>query len=344
MAPFVDVPATSQTPWNGNQTRPPDDAKVDGTTVLNTFITIVNFYVPCIILSFGILGNILTVITMTRRIRESRNVVMSYHFRALALGDIAFLSLGDTQILILSRIPEAFKHYGDFFCKEYNYLLFIVFGVAVWNVATISIDRFVAVCFPLRAAIWCTLTKARAFYAFNIGFHTLFNLVKLWKYYEKDESNVHTDNCVNPESFPPWFEEFILWVYYIIVNYGTPLIVLILNVSILVNFRRQGKMLELDERGTNKKETQERNLTLMMMVVAFTFIVVMVFYPMEDIIWEYLIPGVASKYPRIRELSFYIAYYFTSLNSCLNFYIYFSISAQFRKDVIRVLHFERKGS
>jgi hypothetical protein len=346
MAHFGDaitaIPTTFQT-FN-NATKAPHGIEDDDSTLIATLIAIFDFYIPCIILLIGFIGNALTIITMTQRIKERRNVVMSYHFRALAIGDTTAIAIGDTQRMILSAIPNAFELHGDFLCKEYNYLLYVFFGVAVWNVVTISIDRFVAVCFPLKAALWCTLSKARTFYAFNLCFHLLFNLGKLWKYYQKNETDVHTETCVNPEEFPPWFEEFITLFYFVIVNYGAPAVVLILNVFILVRFRRQGKELaDIEEKGTSKKkEAQERNLTLMMLVVAFSFIVIMIYFPLEDVVWKYIIPDTAIKYPRIREVSFYIAYYFTTLNSCFNFYIYFLVSAPFRNDVIRLLQINKE--
>jgi preprotein translocase subunit SecG len=164
-------------------------------------------------------------------------------------------------------------------------------------------------------------------------------MVKLWKYYEEDATNVHTETCVNPSDFPVWFEDFILLFYYIIVNYSAPIVVLILNSCLLIQFRRQGK--EMEEMGdggaSKKKETQERNLTVMMLVVAFTFIILMAYYPLEDVVWTYIIPDVALSRPRVRELSFYISYYSTTVNSCVNFYIYFLVSESFRRDVIRLV-------
>jgi preprotein translocase subunit SecG len=320
---------------------PPQNAtelKDDG-SFLSILIIAFNFYIPCIILTLGFIGNSLTLITMTRRIRERRNVVMSYHFRALAIWDIVFCAIGETQRLILTRFPNAFDLHGDFICKEYNYLLFTSFGIAVWNVIIISIDRFVAVCFPLKASIWCTLKKARLMYAFNIGFHLLFNMVKLWKYHKPD---VHIETCVNPSYFPEWFEGFILMVYYVLVNYGAPIVVLVLNTWILVRFRRRGiELVALEEKGSSmKKESQERSLTVMMLVVAFTFMILMIIYPIEDTVWDYIIPDIARSHPRIRELSFYIKYYSPTANSCINFYIYFVVSVSFRNEVIRLLNIQ----
>jgi hypothetical protein len=89
---------------------------------------------------------------------------------------------------------------------------------------------------------------------------------------------------------------------------------------------------------TKKSENQERSLTVMMMVIAFTFIIIMVYYPLEATVWEFLIPDLGREYPRVRELSFYLAFYFTGLNQCLNFYIYLLVNASFRSDVRRLLH------
>jgi hypothetical protein len=309
--------------------------------LMDTLMTIFNFYIPCVMISLGIIGNTLTIITMTRSIKQRRNVVMSYHFRALAVGDNAMLLFVLYQRIILSRFPNAFDLYGNFLCKEFFYLLFLCFGVSVCNVVIISIDRFVAVCFPLKAASWCTVGKARACYLSNFTFYALFNLIKLWKEYRTDDTNVHTATCVNPRNFPPWFEKFILTFYESIINYAAPLIVLVLNVSILVKFKRRGKELQaMGEKGQTKKhEIIERSLTVMMMVVAFTFIVIMAYYPLEAMVWEFLIPGIRKKFPRVRELSFYVAFYFTGgLNQCLNFYIYLLVNASFRSDVRRLLH------
>jgi hypothetical protein len=164
---------TTTEPWQENATKSMN-GKIADDRLLDTLITIFDFYVPCIVLSLGFIGNTLTFIVMTQRLRQRRNMVMSYHFRALAIGDNAVLVLGDSQRIILSGFPNAFKNYGDFICKEYNYILFVCFGVSVWNVVIISIDRFVAVGFPLKAALWCTLKKARILYAFNLCFHLAF--------------------------------------------------------------------------------------------------------------------------------------------------------------------------
>jgi hypothetical protein len=128
--------------------------------------------------------------------------------------------------------------------------------------------------------------------------------------------------------------------YEAIVNYSSPLLVLVLNVFILVKFKRRGKELQaMEEKGQTKKhEDQERSLTVMMMVVAFTFIFLMAYYPLEAVVWDFVIPDLGREYPRVRELSFYLAFYFTGLNQCLNFYIYLLVNASFRSDVRRLLH------
>jgi hypothetical protein len=335
MASFVDIQITQDMLSNSTGNDREDESLID------TLLTIVNFYIPCVVLSLGFIGNTMAFIIMTQRLRKHQNVVMSYHFRALALGDNGVVTLGFGQRLVLSNVPDVFENYGDFFCKEFNYILFVFFGVHVWNVIIISIDRFVAVCFPLKAAMWCTLRKARVCYAFNLCFHLAFSSVKLWKRYQKYPTNLHTEVCINPPEFPSWFENFFHMFYYVIVNYASPLIVLVLNVSILIKFRRQGKELQnMAEKGiSQKKENQERNLTLMMMVVAFSFIFLLACYPFEDIVWNYLIPHVAKAYPKLRELSFYTFYYVTGLNPCLNFYIYMLVSDSFRKDFIRLFDF-----
>jgi hypothetical protein len=75
----------------------------------------------------------------------------------------------------------------------------------------------------------------------------------------------------------------------------------------------------------------------MMMFVAFTFIFLMAYYPIENILWDFVIPGIKEEYPRLRELSFYVAFYLTTTNQCVNFYLYCLVSPGFRKDVMRLI-------
>jgi hypothetical protein len=321
----------------GNTSKPPPGKLIDD-ALTDYLMTIFSFYIPSVIITLGVVGNTLTFITMTQSIRQKRNVLMSYHFRALAVGDQLMLVFVVFQRWLLSRYPDAMDMYGWFICKEFLYLCFVFFGISVWNVIIISIDRFVAVCYPLQASQWCTIKRATYCYIFNYVFHSLFSLIKLWKEYRIGDYTTHTSVCMAPANFPPWWDHFEVIIYEAIVNYTSPLIVLILNLFILHRFRQQAKeMASLGETGRLKQqETQEKSLTVMMMFVAFTFIFLMAYYPIENILWDFIIPHIKEEHPRLRELSFYIYYYLTTSNQCLNFYLYCLVSPGFRRDVRRL--------
>jgi hypothetical protein len=164
-------------------------------------------------------------------------------------------------------------------------------------------------------------------------------MIKLWKEYRIGDYTTHTSVCKAPENFPPWWDHFEVILYEAIVNYTSPLIVLTLNIFILHRFRHQAKEMEsLGGTGRLKQqETQEKSLTVMMMTVAFSFIFLMAYYPLENILWDFIIPHIKEEYPRWRELSFYVGFYLTTSNQCVNFYLYCLVSPGFRKDVMRLM-------
>ncbi|CAF4425292.1 unnamed protein product [Rotaria sp. Silwood2] len=120
--------------------------------------TLVKNWLWPIITCFGVTGNILAIIVLTKRrmIMSSTNNYLA----ALALVDIAYLTL--------TLILNTFQHPCFTGTSLSAILLTICRPIAdfssntsVWLTVTFTIERWVAVTYPLQSRTWCTVSRAR---------------------------------------------------------------------------------------------------------------------------------------------------------------------------------------
>lgn len=123
-----------------------DDA--DSLTARNlTFQKAIWVYLsPCVFI-FGLIGNTLTVCVMMRR-RYTGSSVRVY---------MIMLALSDSAVLLCAVPPEwletvgyvTITHLHPIACKLERFLYYVTGDVSIWTLCAFTIDRFVAVCFPL---------------------------------------------------------------------------------------------------------------------------------------------------------------------------------------------------
>ncbi|OCT67666.1 growth hormone secretagogue receptor type 1 [Xenopus laevis] len=103
----------------------------------------------------GITGNLITII-MFKRYRDMRSTVNMY-LSSMAISDILiFLGLPSDLYRIWKYKPYIF---GDFVCKFLVYLSESCTYCTILHITTVSIERYIAICFPLKAKI--IITKRR---------------------------------------------------------------------------------------------------------------------------------------------------------------------------------------
>lgn len=173
---------------------------------------------------FGILGNIISMIILSRpQMRSSIN----YLLIGLARIDTVLII---TSILLFG-IPGIHPYTGcmfTYYYVVYPHILPVVFPIAtvaqtasVYLTMTVSLERFVAVCHPLRARSLCTYGRARIYVIGIIIFSVVYNLPKLWEANIQKEwvqsLNV-TVYCPHQSDFrddPTYRTIYIHWMYLI---------------------------------------------------------------------------------------------------------------------------------
>lgn len=211
----------------------------------NTTITVFKFITNGILINlfgfFGILGNIVSMIILSRpQMRSSINYLL--------IG----LSRVDTVLIITSilvfGLTEIYPYTGYMFNYFYNIqphmaqaLYFIATAghtASAYLTVTVSLDRFVAVCNPLKARSLCTYGRARIYVISIMVFSVLYNIPKLWETELLAEFHPETNitiYCVRSSTLRDnviYKAIYVTWTYLVFMYMIPFLSLLVLNICI----------------------------------------------------------------------------------------------------------------
>lgn len=125
-----------------------------------------------LLMVIGLFGNSITVIIMTRRrMRSTTNMYLA----ALAFVDMLYLVL--TFLLGLSHYPNmtGYKYYVYWKLRPFLMMLTdACSNTSVWLTVTFTIERYIAVKFPIKGKVWCTEARAKMLIIFVFALGILF--------------------------------------------------------------------------------------------------------------------------------------------------------------------------
>jgi len=106
----------------------------------------------------GTVGNVMSIMVLLRPRMRGKSVYL--FLLLLAVADTAVLYVSGFKTWI--RVVTGFElmNVNDFSCKSVNFLVLFFQHMSAWIVVLVTVDRFVAVWFPLKASSWCNVTRA----------------------------------------------------------------------------------------------------------------------------------------------------------------------------------------
>lgn len=310
----------------------------------NDHNTIVEFWVCGICLNIvgvlGIIGNVISMIILSRpQMRSSIN----YLLIGLASCDTVLI----TTSVLLFGIPSIYPYTGHFFLY-YNYIYpFIspvLFPVAlisqtasIYMTFTVTLERYVAVCHPLKARALCTYGRAKIYVIASILFALLYNLPRFWEVVPIETSIPNSTvvlHCVRPSPLrqnQTYITVYILWCYFI-VNYVIPFLTLaILNCQIY----RQVKRANRERQRLSRSEKREIGLATMLLcvvVVFFVFNFLALVLNVSEAFYNFIDHSLAK-----------ISNLLVTINSSCNFLIYVIFGEKFKR-IFLLIFFKRRLS
>ncbi|XP_013419045.1 FMRFamide receptor [Lingula anatina] len=280
-----------------------------------------------IVALLGIVCNILVIIVLTRpRMHSSTNSYLT----ALAIWDSTLL-LCTTFLEPLRHIPKHDNYYEDYtfaFLVPYVYPLATCAQTAtIWLTVSFTVERYIAVCHPLRAHEFCTIKRARIVIAIVSVVSFFYNLVRHFEHVPfplvDDNRTIYilkpTDLGLN-ETYMNVYSTF-----YVIIMFVIPVSTLaVLNTFLIRAVHRSRK----EQKTMNVRKSKENNVTIMLASIVMVFLVCQTPALVYNLAFSIDTKYVATDFS-YRILSSFRNFLVT-LNSAINFILYCAIGQKFR--------------
>ena len=242
----------------------------------------------------------------------------------------------------------------------FAYPFAILFQIAtVWINVGMSIDRFVAIHFPLRSLKYCTISNAKRIIKFIFLFAVLYSLPRFFEYHtivNKIKLNTHNNNNETIEMI--FFEHtkvgqskaYKMIVYfwmYLLFQSVVPLILLaLINFSLVYSVKTSGKFVNrLNSNFSTRltkikskrmlkiiynKEKTRKETTIMLISVVILFICLHT----PSVICNFMHSLNHDKEPSVRIIALcYVGNFLIITNSSTNFFTYCLFNRRFRQEL-----------
>ena len=283
----------------------------------------------------GIIGNTLSIFIL-KDVR--RNKVAVLLLRALAVTDNFVLLLCFVLISILYGLipPRDIPNNILIFIVQYiNPLGYIAQFCTVWITVLIAFNRFIAICIPFKAHVFCTLTKTNIQIMCVILASFILNLPWFFQFkvHETGSENENKTVCLTNSSIGSGS----LFSYIYVTGFLTVMVIVIPTVILIfVNSRLICEVKQMKRRESLNSihgETKDDNITLVMIVI----ILVLLICHTPDRIILFLISIRSNVFTNLGISPCYaldIGNLLLVLNSSSNFVIYYLMRKGFRKAIL----------
>ena len=305
------------------------------------------------IVNLGLAGNLTSLITWTKG-RRCRKFPGTTYLRALAISDSLVLCFPGAQFAILMTFDIELKDLSEVTCKLYDAMGHFCALVSTWLVLSMTLQRTIAVCAPLKSATWsskrreimviCTLVAL--FFALNLPFGLRFRLGKTSIETEMN-SNRSGNNTNITTAFDTNFTENLsvkwkcfddpaaflhkhhVWIVDIVLLFVAPFTVLIAcNVILLIKIFHRHDAIDMPCSMSQKRYGRDfgfASMTARVVTISVTHIV---------LVGPVAITGMIPGFP----LNIYIMMHvFFFLNHSVNFVFYSLVGTSFRRDWLELL-------
>ena len=115
-------------------------------------------YVPPILLIIGTIGNLFSFAVLM--MPSMRRMSTYLYLAALSVTDTLVLLIGLLRLWVGALQGYDIRDRVEWVCKSTNVLGYTVSDYSVWLIIAMTVERYVAVCHPLRAATFCNRSRA----------------------------------------------------------------------------------------------------------------------------------------------------------------------------------------
>ncbi|KAG0710790.1 FMRFamide receptor [Chionoecetes opilio] len=279
----------------------------------------------------GLAGNFISILVLSRpKMQSSINCCL--------IGLTTFDMIVSTTSILMFGLPEICEYTQTMVWYTqgiYQLVTPIVFPLAliaqtgsVYLTVTVTIERYIAVCRPLRARVLCTYGRAKIYVMSVAFFSVVYNLPRFWEVstqeciIEEDETmRIVIPTKLRLNSF--YIEIYIMWLYLLVMYLVPFLCLMIFNFFIY----REVRAANHERRQLSRLQKKEIGLAVMLLVVVSVFFVCNVLAFIINILE--LMAIVIDELTMTSNL-------LVTINSSVNFIIYCIFGQKFRKLLLQM--------
>ena len=329
-------PTTDAASWADlNDTGPVTSSSASAPDMLTRFVVETCVALPVSVV--GTVGNVLAIIVLQKQRQRLSTTLL-----------LQVLAVADTGVLISTVLLRSLRylyHYGVLYYGHFNALepymdvyhyifcglfpfVYFIRLTGTWITVLLTIDRYIAVRFPLHAHHLCTMRRAMRHVIILSFVSLLFSLPRFFEYQIDTSSKfgfVPTDLLLN-RTYTIAYRIVLFFTF----MYLIPMLLLILlNAHLLITLRVADSY---RARVSDSKSTKtNRNITATVVTVVLVTIVCNVSAMLSHLLWslQQCFAHLAHVDMTRRYLSL-ASNIFVTLNSAINFFIYSLCSRNFR--------------
>ena len=309
----------------------------------------ISVYISPVILIVGTTGNIISFFIL----RKNMFRISTYFYLAiLALADLIVLQFGLLREWIEQISGYDIKTASNLSCKLFVSLTYLGSDFSVWLIVAVTTERFIAVCFPLKASVLCSVNKARSVTLSLLCLAFCLNVHFLWTV---ELSEVRWNSSDVAKCLPGKTYDFILtdvwplvdaFTYSFIPSFICSVLNTLIIRRVIIARKYRGRLQKCNSGRNNlpKKSLPSEStikLTKMLLAVSLTFvlttlpnsicIIVQNYWNFDNVEEDFILQ--LSNFVLARTVTEHLMF----INHSINFFLYCATGKKFRKNMDRAL-------
>ena len=319
------------------------DSNVTSSSFVKTFAYVLDLYLPPLIILVGSICNVLVIIVM--RMKYFRQVSTSFYICLNAFVDNVSILIPFPAHWLYVNYPDVLRDTGraaDLMCKVFHFTGYFTSNLGIALTAAMTMERALAIKFPLRALHMCTVEKAKYVSLTLVVFLSIMEVHYLIQSTFVPptitafmcEIRLETDFLKVYVKIWPLIQQVFVVIAFILLIGSNVIIIRNVNNTLLVSQpSMKGGPQEL---GMQRRSARTRQLTVMLLSDSLSIIICTL--PLS------LLGVIPTQFddPYASHLVYAIAFYLVYLNRCVNFFLYCLSGERFRQALKSLLPGGRK--